>query len=173
MNIFVKPKDSTPAKPDGPFFTHFDFSIYYYPGSKNGKTKPLSHLHAPDDFTKTPEPVIAPHLIVSPIQWSLEEQLSQANASENPLGVHQNASIFHVLNVHLSLPQFTPQWALVTQGPVKHSYCRKITSGGQVWLKMLEGLYKDAQIAPSRKHCAIYHQASPFLCPFLDALGHT
>lgn len=72
-------------------------------------------------------------------------------------GVHQDTSMFHILYVHLSLPQFTPQWALAIQGPIKHSHCCRITSGGQTWLKMLEGLYKDDRFVPSQKHCAIYH----------------
>lgn len=136
----------------GLIFSHFDFSISYHPGSKNGKTKALSCLYAPDDFPETPEPVRAPHLIVIPIQWSLEEQLSQTNAFENPLlGCPLGRQyVPHTLQyVHLSLPQFTSQWALATQSPIKHPHCCKITSGGQAWLKMSKGLYRDARIVPS------------------------
>lgn len=72
LEYLCKAKRLNPCQARWAFFS--PILISYRHGSKNGKTK-----------AETPEPVIAPHLIVIHIQWSLEEQLSQANASENPL----------------------------------------------------------------------------------------
>ncbi len=55
------------------YFTRFNFTITYRPGNKNVKADSLSRLHPPDCPT-TPEPILPPAIIVSPIQWDLDEQ---------------------------------------------------------------------------------------------------
>ncbi|KAK3542610.1 hypothetical protein QTP86_031312, partial [Hemibagrus guttatus] len=68
------------------FFTRFEFSISYWPGSKNTKADALSRMFAPEESPETPEPILPADLIVSPITWS-QETLPPANASTNtPLG---------------------------------------------------------------------------------------
>ncbi|KAK3506733.1 hypothetical protein QTP70_018861 [Hemibagrus guttatus] len=64
------------------FFTRFEFSISYRPGSKNTKADALSHMFAPEESPETPEPILPADLIVSPITWS-QETLPPANASTN------------------------------------------------------------------------------------------
>ncbi len=80
-----------------------------------------------------PEPVIPAMLIVRPIQPSLDEQISEANASlsECPSGhtsVHPSGQICSHLCGH---------W------PIKPAHCCKFTSGGQEWHWTGEGLFKD------------------------------
>ncbi|KAK3508000.1 hypothetical protein QTP70_010157 [Hemibagrus guttatus] len=64
------------------FFTRFEFSISYRPGSKNTKADALSRMFAPEESPETPEPILPANLIVSPITWS-QESLPPANASTN------------------------------------------------------------------------------------------
>ncbi|KAK3551808.1 hypothetical protein QTP70_027229, partial [Hemibagrus guttatus] len=64
------------------FFTWFEFSISYRPGSKNTKADTLSHIFAPEESPETPEPILPANLIVSPITWS-QESLPPANTSTN------------------------------------------------------------------------------------------
>ncbi|KAK3562094.1 hypothetical protein QTP86_027217, partial [Hemibagrus guttatus] len=64
------------------FFTRFEFSISYRPGSKNTKADALSRMFAPEESPETPEPILPADLIVSPITWS-QETLPPANASTN------------------------------------------------------------------------------------------
>ncbi|KAK3563945.1 hypothetical protein QTP86_006273 [Hemibagrus guttatus] len=68
------------------FFTHFDFTISYRPGSKNTKADALSRLFTPEENTEVPETILLEKVIVSSITWS-EETLPSTNASTNtPLG---------------------------------------------------------------------------------------
>ncbi|KAK3506886.1 hypothetical protein QTP70_030924 [Hemibagrus guttatus] len=71
------------------FFTRFNFTISYHPGSKNVKADALSRIHSPEESTDDPEPIIPEKLFVSPIIWS-EETLPESSASTNtPLGCPQ------------------------------------------------------------------------------------
>ncbi len=63
------------------FFTRFQFTITYRPGDKNIKADSLSRLHAPEE-PSTPEPILPPAMLVSPIQWALEEQIRVPTLSE-------------------------------------------------------------------------------------------
>ncbi len=63
------------------FFTRFQFTITYRPGDKNVKADSLSRIHTPEE-PPTPEPILPPAVIVSPIQWALEEQIRVATLSE-------------------------------------------------------------------------------------------
>ncbi|KAK3516573.1 hypothetical protein QTP70_021975 [Hemibagrus guttatus] len=49
------------------FFTRFNFTISYCPGSKNVKADTLSRIHSPEESTDDPEPIIPEKLFVSPI----------------------------------------------------------------------------------------------------------
>ncbi|KAK3506694.1 hypothetical protein QTP70_015432 [Hemibagrus guttatus] len=64
------------------FFTWFEFSISFRPGSKNTKADALSCMFTPEESPETPEPILPADLIVSPITWS-QETLPPANASTN------------------------------------------------------------------------------------------
>ncbi len=68
------------------FFTRFQFTITYRPGDKNIKVESLSRIHAPEE-PSTPEQILPPAVLVSPIQRALEEQIRVATLSEPaPLG---------------------------------------------------------------------------------------
>ncbi len=56
------------------FFTRFQFTITYRLEDKNLKADSLSRIHSPDEPT-SPEPILPPAVLVSPIQWDLEDQI--------------------------------------------------------------------------------------------------
>ncbi|KAK3554648.1 hypothetical protein QTP70_031051 [Hemibagrus guttatus] len=64
------------------FFTRFNFTISYRPGSKNTKADALSRLFTPEENTEEPETILPEKVIVSSITWS-EETLPSTNASTN------------------------------------------------------------------------------------------
>uniref|UniRef100_A0A8C2GHW3 Gypsy retrotransposon integrase-like protein 1 n=1 Tax=Cyprinus carpio TaxID=7962 RepID=A0A8C2GHW3_CYPCA len=64
------------------FFTRFDFTISYRPGSKNIKADALSRCHTPEENSEEPEPILPERLLVSPITWSTET-IPSSNASAN------------------------------------------------------------------------------------------
>ncbi|KAK3532671.1 hypothetical protein QTP86_027655 [Hemibagrus guttatus] len=51
------------------FFTRFNFTISYRPGSKNTKADALSRMFAPEESPETPEPILPENVFVSPITW--------------------------------------------------------------------------------------------------------
>ncbi|KAK3521377.1 hypothetical protein QTP70_004115 [Hemibagrus guttatus] len=52
------------------FFTRFNCTISYRPGSKNTKADALSRMFAPEESPETPEPILPENLFVSPITWN-------------------------------------------------------------------------------------------------------
>ncbi|KAK3575646.1 hypothetical protein QTP86_031604 [Hemibagrus guttatus] len=62
------------------FFTRFNFTLSYRPGSKNAKADVLSRLHSLDNPNEDPEPILPERLFANPISWS-EEMLPQPDAS--------------------------------------------------------------------------------------------
>ncbi|XP_051716342.1 uncharacterized protein sh2d1ab isoform X1 [Ctenopharyngodon idella] len=65
------------------FFTRFNFTVTYHPGSKNGKADAFSRLSQPDPENMDPETILPPAMIISPIQWTINQQISEANSTES------------------------------------------------------------------------------------------
>ncbi|KAL0167476.1 hypothetical protein M9458_035698, partial [Cirrhinus mrigala] len=63
------------------FFTRFNFTITYRPGSKNTAPDALSRQYSPDLPTE-PETILPSDLIVSPIQWELDLDIQNATLQE-------------------------------------------------------------------------------------------
>ncbi|KAL0153251.1 hypothetical protein M9458_051426 [Cirrhinus mrigala] len=63
------------------FFTRFNFTITYRPGSKNTVTDALSRQYSPD-LPIEPETILPSDLIVSPIQWELDLNIQNATLQE-------------------------------------------------------------------------------------------
>ncbi|KAK3549321.1 hypothetical protein QTP70_034549 [Hemibagrus guttatus] len=61
------------------FFTRFNFTISYHPGSKNIKADALSRLYGPDIANDDPEPILPEKIFASPISWS-EDTLPESDA---------------------------------------------------------------------------------------------
>ncbi len=69
------------------FFTRFHFTETYKPVIQNSRADALSSLHQPMQDSADPETVLPPALFLSPIEWSLDEDIPQAKLTEPaPLG---------------------------------------------------------------------------------------
>ncbi|KAI2646625.1 Transposon Tf2-6 polyprotein [Labeo rohita] len=66
------------------FFTRFDFRVTYRPGSKNTKADALSRQFESSTAPSDPEPIIAPSLILGPIQWDIMTEITEAQDNEPP-----------------------------------------------------------------------------------------
>ncbi|KAK3574044.1 hypothetical protein QTP86_001341 [Hemibagrus guttatus] len=71
----------------GLFFTRYDFSVTYRPGSKNSKAEALSHQLEFKSPPSHPDPILPSSLILAPIQWNLIEEIQRAHAEEAPPAV--------------------------------------------------------------------------------------
>ncbi|KAK3515201.1 hypothetical protein QTP70_010606 [Hemibagrus guttatus] len=68
------------------FFTRFNCTISYRPGSKNTKADALSRMFAPEESPETPEPILPENLFVSPITWSEETLPPTSTSTYTPPG---------------------------------------------------------------------------------------
>ncbi|KAK3505767.1 hypothetical protein QTP70_020016, partial [Hemibagrus guttatus] len=68
------------------FFTRFNFTISYWPGSKNTKVDALSRMFAPEESPETPEPILPENIFVSPITWSEETLPPTSTSTYTPPG---------------------------------------------------------------------------------------
>ncbi|KAL0146495.1 hypothetical protein M9458_058126 [Cirrhinus mrigala] len=67
------------------FFSRFNFSITYHPGSRNVQADPLSRLSEGETSIENPSHIIPDHLFVSPIDWT-EPPAVATPKPRNPLG---------------------------------------------------------------------------------------
>ncbi|KAK3545820.1 hypothetical protein QTP70_015261, partial [Hemibagrus guttatus] len=68
------------------FFTRFNFTISYRPGSKNTKADALSQMFAPEESSETPKPILPENIFVSPITWSEETLPPTSTSTYTPPG---------------------------------------------------------------------------------------
>ncbi|KAI2655938.1 Transposon Tf2-9 polyprotein [Labeo rohita] len=66
------------------FFTRFNFTVTYRPGSKNSKADALSRKHDPPMDVLPPEPILPPTVILAPISWDIMEEI-QRRHDQDPL----------------------------------------------------------------------------------------
>lgn len=55
------------------------FIVTYHPGHKNLKADALSRLYQLEPDSSPPEPVLPPAMIVSPIQWSIDDRITESH----------------------------------------------------------------------------------------------
>ncbi|KAL0173534.1 hypothetical protein M9458_029502, partial [Cirrhinus mrigala] len=84
------------------FFTRFNFTITYRPGSKNTVADALSRQYSPDLPTE-PETILPSDLIVSPIQWKLDLDIQNATLQEPALPDCPEGKIYVPQHLRLSL----------------------------------------------------------------------
>lgn len=63
------------------FFSRFQFTVTYRPGSKNTKADSLSRQYDSEVSSQAPENILCPDLVLGPIQWDIETELEQANTN--------------------------------------------------------------------------------------------
>ncbi len=66
------------------FFTRFDFSVTYRPGTQNTKADALSRLHKSSIIPPNHESIISPTVILAPIQWDIMSEIAEAQATDPP-----------------------------------------------------------------------------------------
>ncbi|KAL0181849.1 hypothetical protein M9458_021224 [Cirrhinus mrigala] len=65
------------------FFTRFQFTVTYRPGSKNKKADALSRRYDPPTENLPPEPILPSSIIIAPVTWDIMEEL-QREQQHNP-----------------------------------------------------------------------------------------
>lgn len=76
------------------FFTCFDFTLTYRPGSRNMKPDALSRLHSPGDVAPAPESIIPPSRVVVAVTWEIDNLSQEALQTEPDPGGNVLALIF-------------------------------------------------------------------------------
>ncbi|KAI2647858.1 Transposon Tf2-9 polyprotein [Labeo rohita] len=66
------------------FFTRFNFTVTYRPGSKNSKADTLSRQHDPHTDLLPPEPILPPTVILAPISWDIMEEIQRRHEQDPP-----------------------------------------------------------------------------------------
>ncbi len=66
------------------FFTRFDFTVTYRPGSQNTKADALSRQYEASILPPTKESIISPAIILAPIQWDIMTEITEAQATDPP-----------------------------------------------------------------------------------------
>ncbi|KAK3556384.1 hypothetical protein QTP70_008001 [Hemibagrus guttatus] len=64
------------------FFTRFQFTVTYRPGSKNSKADALSRRHDPPQAESKPNPILPPSIIIAPVTWDLMDEIQREQQSE-------------------------------------------------------------------------------------------
>uniref|UniRef100_A0A3B1ID85 Gypsy retrotransposon integrase-like protein 1 n=1 Tax=Astyanax mexicanus TaxID=7994 RepID=A0A3B1ID85_ASTMX len=71
------------------FFTRFNFSVTYRPGSKNGKADALSRMHSNSNNVHNinPKTILPPSCIVAPVLWDIDSEI-QLEQTHDPIPSH-------------------------------------------------------------------------------------
>ncbi|KAK3534513.1 hypothetical protein QTP86_016589 [Hemibagrus guttatus] len=64
------------------FFTRFQFTVTYRPGSKNSKADALSRRHDHPQAEFKPDPILPPSIIIAPVTWDLMEEIPKEQQGE-------------------------------------------------------------------------------------------
>ncbi|KAI2660547.1 Transposon Tf2-9 polyprotein [Labeo rohita] len=91
------------------FFTRFQFTVTYRPGSKNSKANALSRRHDPPLEQQPPESILPPTVILAPISWDIMEEIQlqdipvspkPSNSPKTRSGGHPFKEMLHHLSSH-------------------------------------------------------------------------
>ncbi|KAL0154784.1 hypothetical protein M9458_049047, partial [Cirrhinus mrigala] len=66
------------------FFTRFNFTVTYRPGSQNTKADALSRLNELQASLSSNEPILSPSIIVAPVQWDISTEIAEAQLTDSP-----------------------------------------------------------------------------------------
>ncbi|KAK3554058.1 hypothetical protein QTP70_019176 [Hemibagrus guttatus] len=78
--FFMHQKEKTP--PGSLFFTRFQFTVTYRPGSKNSKAAALSRRHDHPQTDVKPESILPPSIIIASVTWDLMDEIQREQQSE-------------------------------------------------------------------------------------------
>lgn len=66
------------------FFTRFNFTVTYRPGSKSTKADALSRIEERGNEVEQADAIIPDHLLLAPVQWDLITEITQFNHDNPP-----------------------------------------------------------------------------------------
>ncbi|KAL0164214.1 hypothetical protein M9458_039967, partial [Cirrhinus mrigala] len=66
------------------FFTRFNFTIKYRPGSQNHKADALSRMHEPDHAPQPPTTILPSTVLLAPVTWDVMTEITEAQAQDPP-----------------------------------------------------------------------------------------
>ncbi len=121
------------------FFTRFQFTVTYRPGSKNSKADVVSRRYDPPTENLTPEPILPPSVIIAPVTWDIMEELQRVQQhdptpkSHDPTPNHcppQTNNMYHTTYVNESYNGSTHPSIRVILEFLALSVCSKTRSGG-------------------------------------------
>lgn len=64
------------------FFTRFQFTVTYRPGSKNTKADALSHQFESSSTSISNEPILPSSIILAPVQWDTMTEITEAHQTD-------------------------------------------------------------------------------------------
>lgn len=130
------------ASPLG-LFTRFNFSIFFRPGSKNGKADVLSHQFTIPEPEEDPGYILAASLVAASIEWDLDEVIAQETRSYRGAGLPPRMGLMAFECVCV-LPEFWSRSLL--------SFVSVFLSAFTVWMSVnclhLSHLFSNAFIKP-------------------------
>ncbi|KAK3561329.1 hypothetical protein QTP86_030628 [Hemibagrus guttatus] len=88
------------------FFTRFEFSVTYRPGTKNSKADALSRLFQAQSEPSQPDLILPAAAILAPVRWSLLEEIQRACADKPPPANCPSTKVY----VPLQFRQQVLQW---------------------------------------------------------------
>ncbi|KAK3524938.1 hypothetical protein QTP86_011483 [Hemibagrus guttatus] len=88
------------------FFTQFEFSVTYRPGTKNSKADALSRQFEAQSVPSQPDLILPAAAILDPVPWSLIEKIQRAHTDEPPPANCPSTKVY----VPLQFRQQVLQW---------------------------------------------------------------
>ncbi|KAK3531899.1 hypothetical protein QTP70_034403, partial [Hemibagrus guttatus] len=129
------------------FFTRFNFTLSYRPGSKNIKADALSRLHSPDITTDDPEPILPERLFAS--CGRKRHSPSRTPPPRAHPGAHQDYSLSHSPAAPTSFTPLTRPWALAIPESLGPSRSCDNVSGGPTWRRRSKDQFsKSCRLIP-------------------------
>ena len=99
------------------FFTRFDFTLSYIPGTKNVKADALSRLYDTEERPRNNTPILPASCIVAPVVWAMDADIEQAlrtdpSPPQCPAGLrYVPALIRDLLGTHVTLLWSPRYWS--------------------------------------------------------------
>lgn len=107
------------------FFTRFQFTITYRPGSRNTKPDALSRQFTVSEDVARDSPILPPTCVIGTLTWEIESAIKEAQRTEPDPGTGPPGSLFVPYQVGL-IPPSLP----ATQGSTAPSHSSNVSPGG-------------------------------------------
>ncbi len=132
------------------FFSRFNFTLTYRPGSRNVKPDALSRQNSPEEAADTPEANLPPGCVVASLTWGIEKTVRDAQQQQQDPGTGPANHLFVPDSVCPQVLQWahTSKFTLVLTAPCLFL---RDTFGGPVWGRTPRSMSQLAPPAPVAK----------------------